>query len=71
MDDNLRIVYFSVFKQLRMIQLRDSDALCLLNNRDYEIIKMAFDKHIAKMSLEQFGYSNSVSMKCHSYRKYN
>lgn len=71
MDDNLRIVYSSIFKQLRMIQLRDSDALCLLYNRDYELIKMSFEKHIAKLSLEQFGYSKDVSIKCHSYRKYN
>ena len=71
-DDDLRIVYSSIFRQLRFIQLRDKDALCFLNNRDYELIRQSFDKHITKMNVEQFGYDpRKTSIKCHSYRKFN
>lgn len=71
-DDDLRIVYSSIFRQLRFIQLRDKDALCFLNNRDYELIRQSFDKHITKMNVEQFGYDpKKTSIKCHSYRKFN
>ena len=51
-DDDLRIVYSSIFRQLRFIQMRDDDALCLLKNRDYELIRQSFDKHITKMPVE-------------------
>lgn len=37
-DDDLRIVYSSILRQMRFVQLRDKDALCFLKNRDYELI---------------------------------
>jgi len=37
-DDDLRIVYSQILGQMRFIQLRDLDALCLLQHRDYELI---------------------------------
>jgi len=41
-DDNLRIVYSQILRQLRHLQLRDKDALHLLNTRDYEMIRLTF-----------------------------
>lgn len=71
-DDDLRIVYSSIFRQCRFIQLRDKDALHFLNQRDYELIRQSFDKHTTKMNIEQFGYTlKDTSLKCQSYRKYN
>jgi hypothetical protein len=65
-------VYSSIFRQLRFVQLRDKDALAFLNNRDYELIRQSFDKHITKFNVDQFGYDvKGTSIKCHSYRKYN
>ena len=51
-DDELRVVYAMIFKQLKVIQLRDKDALCLLNNRDYELIKLSFEKLTCKINIE-------------------
>jgi hypothetical protein len=50
-DDDLRIVYSQIFKKLRFIQLRDKDAIHLLNKRDYELIKMSFEKYTVKINL--------------------
>ena len=41
-DDDLRIVYSQIFRQLRFIQMRDKDALQFLNQRDYELIRLSF-----------------------------
>ena len=70
-DDDLKIVYSSILKQLRLIQLRDKDALTFLNNRDYEIIELCFGKIVVKINVQPFGYPKSTSFICHSYRKYN
>mmetsp|Transcript_12393 Transcript_12393/g.19339 ORF Transcript_12393/g.19339 Transcript_12393/m.19339 type:complete len:148 (+) Transcript_12393:2321-2764(+) len=50
-DDNLRIVYGQIFNKLRFIQLRDKDALHLLNKRDYELIRLSFQKYTTKINL--------------------
>jgi len=50
-DDKLRVVYASIFRKLRFIQMRDKDALHFLNQRDYELIKLSFDKYTAKINL--------------------
>lgn len=70
-DDNLRIVYHSVIRQLRFLQLRDKDAVILLNTRDYELIKCTFDKYPSKVSLKSLGINLDPNMMCHNYRKYN
>ena len=70
-DDNLRIVYSCIIRQLRTIQLRDSDAIHLLNHRDYEMISTLFDKRVEKHNLASFGYQSTNDLLCHSYRKYN
>ena len=72
MDDDLRIVYSQIMRQLRFIQLRDKDAIQLLNQRDYDLIRLTFDRYCIKMNLNQF-YPNCghVPLKAHTYRKYN
>jgi len=37
-EDNLRVVYQQVLRQLRFFQLRDQDALKMIEMRDYELI---------------------------------
>jgi hypothetical protein len=69
-DDDLRIVYSQIMRQLRFIQLRDKDALQLLNQRDYELIRMTFDKYSLKLNLKEF-YEQVAPLKAHTYRKYN
>lgn len=54
MDDDLRIIYSQILKQLKFIQLRDQDALRLLNSRDYELIRLTFEKHVARINLLNF-----------------
>ena len=43
-DDELRVVYQQILRQLRNIQIRDKDALHLLKQRDYELIRLTFEK---------------------------
>jgi len=50
-DDDLRVVYSSILRQLRMIQLRDADAIHFLTKRDYELIRLTFQKITAKLNL--------------------
>ena len=56
---------------MRQVQLRDSDALFFLNNRDYEVISLCFSKFTTKLKLDQFGYNQVQLVRSHSYRKYN
>ena len=70
LDDDLRIVYSQIFRKLRFIQLRDKDAIHLLNRRDYELIKLSFEKYTVKLNLLQF-YKKSFALKARTYRKYN
>ena len=48
-DDELRIVYSQIMRQLKFIQLRDRDAEHLLKQRDYELIRLTFDKFTTKI----------------------
>jgi hypothetical protein len=56
-------------RQLRFIQLRDKDAQQFLKQRDYEIIRLTFDKMTTKLNMNQF-YKKSFSLKSQNYRKY-
>lgn len=59
-------------RQSRFLQMRDKDALHLLKKRDYELIRMSFDRYVAKLDIKEFmKKEKTVSLKCHSYRKYN
>lgn len=69
-DDNLRIVYANILRQLRFVQLRDGDALHLLRQRDYELIALTFSKRPTQLAMSLFGVKSQI-MRCHSYRKYN
>jgi len=68
-DDDLRVVYAQILRQLRFIQLRDKDAQQFLKQRDYEIIRLTFDKMTTKLNMNQF-YKKSFSLKSQNYRKY-
>jgi hypothetical protein len=50
--------------------MRDKDALHLLNSRDYEMIRLTFEKHTTKIDMKIF-YKNPFSIKAATYRKYN
>ena len=69
-DDNLRIVYSWILRQISFLQMRDKDALHLLNTRDYEMIRVTFQKHTTKIDMKNF-YKNPFSIKAATYRKYN
>lgn len=70
MDDHLRIIYSMIFKRLRFIQLRDSDALHLLNTRDYELIRASFSKFTTKVT-QLLSHQKIPPQKSSTYRKYN
>ena len=53
-DDDLRIVYTQILRQLKMIMMRDVDALHLLKTRDYELIRLTFEKHSTKLNILSF-----------------
>ena len=50
--------------------MRDKDALHLLNTRDYEMIRLTFEKHTTKIDMKIF-YKTPFSIKAGTYRKYN
>jgi len=53
-DDNLRVVYSQILRQLRYIQLRDTDALVFLKQRDFELVRISFDKFTIKLDIKLF-----------------
>lgn len=53
-DDDLRIVYTQILRQLKMIMMRDNDALHLLKTRDYELIRLTFEKYSTKLNILSF-----------------
>ena len=66
------MVYSSVLRHLRFVQLRDCDSCHLLNTRDYDLIQSSFAKYSTKINVEQIGYPlERAIFKCHTYRKYN
>lgn len=70
MDDQLRIIYSKILNQLSFIQLRDKDALILLNTRDYDLITQCLDKHVAKLNLTLF-FKEAFPLKASTYRRYS
>ena len=54
--------------------MRDKDAIHLLNTRDYELIRLSFDRNVAKINLAllmDFGPDEKIPvLKCSTYRKY-
>jgi len=50
--------------------MRDKDALHLLNTRDYEMIRLTFEKQTTKIDMKMF-YKQTFSIKASTYRRYN
>jgi hypothetical protein len=50
--------------------MRDKDALQLLNQRDYELIRLTFDRYTTKLNLLLF-FKKAFPLKASTYRKYN
>jgi len=50
--------------------MRDKDALHLLNSRDYEMIRLTFEKMTTKIDMKMF-YKQTFSIKASTYRRYN
>ena len=73
-DDDLRIVYTQIMRNIRFIQLRDVDAIHFLTTRDYELIKLSFSRNTTKLNLalfQDFGPDEKIPvMKCSTYRTY-
>jgi len=61
-DDDLRVVYAQILRQLKFIQLRDKDALQLLKQRDYDLIRHTFDKLTTKLNIALF-FKKTFSLK--------
>lgn len=73
-DDDLRIVYYQIMRNVKFLQLRDNDAIHLLNSRDYELIRLSFERNTTKINLALFydyGPDDKIpTHKCAGYRKY-
>ena len=69
-DDELRIVYSQIMRQLKFIQMRDKDAEHLLLQRDYELIRLTFEKNTTKINAKAF-FKVDMQFKSHNYRQYN
>lgn len=41
-----------------------------LKQRDYELIRLTFEKHVAKLKMSDF-YKESFTLKSQNYRQYN
>jgi hypothetical protein len=50
--------------------MRDKDALHFLNQRDYELIRLSFDRYTTKMNLLLF-FKKAFPLKASTYRRYN
>tara|TARA_B110000285_G_scaffold226347_1_gene285964 strand:+ start:67 stop:663 length:597 start_codon:yes stop_codon:yes gene_type:complete len=70
MDDELRIVYAQILRQLKFIQIRNADAEHLLKQRDYELIRLTFSKFTIKLASKMF-FKTEILFKAHNYRQYN
>lgn len=68
-DDDLRVVYAQIMRQLKFIQLRDKDALHFLKQRDYELIRLSFTKLPTKIAITNF-FKKEFNLKSQSIRKY-
>ena len=64
-------MYSQILRQLRVIQLRDSDAEYLLMQRDYDLINITFTKTTTKIATDQFFKERLKSIKSQTYRTYN
>ena len=69
-DDELRIVYSQILRQLKFVQLRDKDAEHFLKQRDYELIRLTFEKFTIKINSKAF-FKQEILFKSHNYRQYN
>ena len=69
-DDDLRVVYAQILRQLKFIMLRDKDATQFLKQRDYDLIRLTFEKQVAKLKITEF-YKQPVTLKSLKYRQYN
>mmetsp|Transcript_41398 Transcript_41398/g.63106 ORF Transcript_41398/g.63106 Transcript_41398/m.63106 type:complete len:286 (+) Transcript_41398:1249-2106(+) len=68
-DDELRIIYYKILTKIKIVQLRNPDAVRLLNTRDYELINRVFQKYSSKIPVGPiFRVKSPVA---HSYRQYN
>ena len=47
--------------------MRDKDALILLKNRDYDLIRLTFDKFTTKIKITLF-FKKGFAIKSHAYR---
>ena len=61
-------------KNIKFLQLRDVDAIHLLNTRDYELIRLSFNRNTTKLALtlfQDFGPDDKIPvLKAATYRQY-
>jgi predicted naringenin-chalcone synthase len=69
-DDEIRIVYSQILRQLKFVQMRDKDAEYFLKQRDYELIRLSFEKTSTKITSKAF-FKQDYQFKSHNYRQYN
>jgi hypothetical protein len=50
--------------------MRDKDAEYFLKQRDYELIRLSFEKHSTKINAKAF-FKQDILFKSHNYRQYN
>jgi hypothetical protein len=50
--------------------LRDKDAIQFLRQRDYDLIRLTFEKQVAKLKISEF-YKSPVTLKSMKYRNYD
>jgi len=55
-----------------MVQIRDKDALFMINERDYELVQASFTKHPTKVNIPHLLEGKSpAQLRCQKYRLYN
>jgi predicted naringenin-chalcone synthase len=69
-DDEIRIVFSQILRQLKFVQMRDKDAEYFLKQRDYELIRLSFEKNSTKINSKAFFKQDNL-FKSHNYRQYN
>jgi hypothetical protein len=69
-DDEIRIVFSQILRQLKFVQMRDKDAEYFLKQRDYELIRLSFEKNSTKINSKAF-FKQDILFKSHNYRQYN
>lgn len=70
-DDNMRLVYYNILLKLKEVNLRDSDAMHFIKQRDWQIIEKSFKKSSKGLFTGLMMHKKYADQVSRSYKTYN